>query len=275
MNDLTDLEKLCIHTITTKPWTIEESIEHYARAGVQGITLWRDALENRNRQTIRKRIQDAGLNIVSMCRGGFFPGDTAEKRELAIEDNLRLIDEAADVGAPHIVLVCGSEPNISLEESRQQIMEGISRIYGHAREKGVKLAIEPLHPMYADSRSAVNTMEQANDMCETLCLKNVGIAVDIYHLWWDPHLQEEIKRAGKSDNIMAFHTCDWKNPTTDFLLDRGLMGEGIAPIREIRSWVENGGFKGYVEVEIFSELHWKKDQKTFLEEIIQAYKDFA
>ncbi|MDA3957051.1 sugar phosphate isomerase/epimerase [Oceanispirochaeta sp.] len=275
MKELTNLDRLCVHTITTKPWSIEESIEQYARAGVKGITIWRDTLENRDRRLIRKKIKDAGLEVVSICRGGFFPKATAGERERAIDDNLALIDEAAEVGAPHIVLVCGAEPTISLAQSRHQIMEGISRINSYARDKGVKLAIEPLHPMYADSRSAVNTMEQANDMWEQLNSKNIGIAVDIYHLWWDPHLQDEIKRAGAADSIMAFHTCDWKNPTTDFLLDRGLMGEGIAPIMEIRSWVEDAGFKGFIEVEIFSEYHWKKDQKIFLNEVINAYRQFA
>ena len=275
MKELNNLNRLCIHTITTKPWTIEESIEKYARAGVKGITIWRDTLENRNRKEIGKKIEDAGLEIISMCRGGFFPKATAEERQISIKDNLALIDEAAEVGAPLIVLVCGAEPTLSLDQSRNQITEGIIQMNSYAREKGVKLAIEPLHPMYADTRSAVNTMEQANDMCEEINDGNVGIAVDVYHLWWDHHLKEQISRAGAKNNIMAFHTCDWKSPTTDLLLDRGLMGEGIAPIREIRSWVEQAGFNGFIEVEVFSENHWKKDQNIFLGEIIEAYKQFA
>jgi sugar phosphate isomerase/epimerase len=275
MNELKNLDRMCIHTITTKPWSIEESIEKYSRAGVKGITIWRDTLDNRSKKSVRKQAKDAGLEIVSMCRGGFFPKATAEERQLSINDNLALIDEAAEVGSPLIVLVCGAEPSISLEQSRDQIREGIAKIHPHARERGVKLAIEPLHPMYADTRSAINTMEQANNLCEQLNFENVGIAVDVYHLWWDPHLKSEIKRAGVNNNIFAFHTCDWKSPTTDFLWDRGLMGEGIAPIKEIRSWVEDTGFKGFVEVEVFSDNHWKKDQNIYLKEIIGAYRQFA
>ena len=121
-----------------------------------------------------------------------------------------------------------------------------------AKAAGVKLAIEPLHPMYADTRSAINTLAQANDMAEALNSPWVGVAVDVYHLWWDPALENEIERCGRNNNLLAFHICDWKSPTIDMLNDRGLMGEGCIPIRKIRSWVEEAGFNGFIEVEIFS-----------------------
>lgn len=174
-----------------------------------------------------------------------------------------------------IVLVCGADPSQPLEDSRKQIHDGIAAIIPEAKAAGVKLAIEPLHPMYADTRSAINTLAQANDLAESLDTPWVGVAVDVYHLWWDPSLENEIKRCGKNNNLLAFHICDWKSPTTDMLNDRGLMGEGCIPLRKIRSWVEDAGFKGFIEVEIFSNEYWKQDQSEFLKRIVKAYQDYA
>ena len=161
----------------------------------------------------------------------------------------------------------------SLEESRKQIHDGIAAILPDAQAAGIKLAIEPLHPMYADTRSAINTLSQANDMAEIFNSPFVGVAVDVYHLWWDATLQQEIKRCGKNNNLFAFHVCDWKSPTTDILNDRGLMGEGCIPIKQITEWVDATGFQGFREVEIFSNIYWKEDQHLFLEKIITAYKE--
>ena len=272
---LSDTSKLCIHTITTKPWPIEEAIEQYRRAGVGGITVWRQALEGRDVAATGRRIQDAGLAVVSLCRGGFFPASDADGLQAAIDENLRTIDEAAALGAPLVVLVCGAVPGQPLEISRQQIRDGIAAVLPHAADCGVKLAIEPLHPMYADSRSAVNTMQQANAMCATLDSPFVGVAVDVYHLWWDPNLEAEIRRCGEMDRLFAFHVCDWKTPTEDMLNDRGLMGEGCIPIPTIRGWVEQAGFNGFNEVEIFSNKYWAEDQSDFLQKIKAAYLEYV
>jgi sugar phosphate isomerase/epimerase len=272
---LSDTTKLCVHTITTKPWPIEKAIEQYRAMGVKGMTVWRQALEGRDPARIGERIREAGLSIVSLCRGGFFPGFDQAARQAAIDDNLKAIDEAAELGAPLIVLVCGAVPGQPLAESRQQIRDGIAAILPHAEACQVKLAIEPLHPMYADSRSAVNTLKQANDMAETFDSPYVGVAVDVYHLWWDPDLKAEIQRCGQADNLLAFHVCDWKTPTEDLLNDRGLMGEGCIPIPTIRGWVESAGFAGFNEVEIFSHRHWAKDQAVFLQEIKAAYLKYV
>ncbi|HEX6171039.1 MAG TPA: sugar phosphate isomerase/epimerase family protein [Chitinophagaceae bacterium] len=270
---LADLSQLCIHTITTKPWSIEEAAKNYSGEGVKGITVWRDALANRDIKQTGQLLRDQGLNIVSLCRGGFFPNKEKEKRKLAIENNLRAIEEAAELGAPLIVLVCGADPAQSLEDSRKQIQEGIQTILPQAKAAGVKLAIEPLHPMYADTRSAINTLGQANDMARQINSSYVGVAVDVYHLWWDPNLEQEIKRCGENDHLFAFHICDWNSPTVDILLDRGLMGDGCIPVNKIRSWVEATGFKGFYEVEIFSNKYWQQDQSQFLKKIIKAYKE--
>jgi len=270
---LTDLSQLCIHTITTKPWSIEEAAKNYSAEGVKGITVWRDALVDRNVKKTGKLLRDHGLNIVSLCRGGFFPNKEKEKRKLAIEDNLIAIEEAAELETQLIVLVCGADPTQSLEDSRMQIQEGIQTILPQAEAAGIKLAIEPLHPMYADTRSAINTLAQANDMAEQINSPYVGVAVDVYHLWWDPSLEQEIKRCGENDHLLAFHICDWNSPTVDILLDRGLMGDGCIPVNKIRSWVEATGFNGFYEVEIFSNKYWQQDQSQFLKRIIKAYKE--
>ncbi|MCK9640382.1 MAG: sugar phosphate isomerase/epimerase [Prolixibacteraceae bacterium] len=269
--EIKDLSKLCVHTLTTKPWNIEECVKNYAAAGIKGITIWRNVLENRNLAEVKKLLDEFDMDVVSLARGGFFPSVDPQKRQTAIDDNLFAIEQAAGVGAPSIVLVCGADGGQSLEKSREQIAEGILKILPSAQRAGVKLSIEPLHPMYAGDRSAINTIRQANDLAEAINSPWVGVAVDVYHLWWDPELRQEIKRCAAHNNLFAFHVCDWNVPTMDFLNDRGLMGDGCINVPEIRSWMEEAGFSGYNEVEIFSDKYWATDQKSYLEKIKQAY----
>lgn len=273
--NLTDFSKLCVHTLTTKPWNLRECVENFSSAAIQGITIWRNVLENQNLKEAQQILNDHNMDVVSVARGGFFPSVEAAKRNEAIDDNLLAIEQAAAVGAPVIVLVCGADGDQSLEKSRDQIKEGIEKILPAAKAAGVKLAIEPLHPMYAGDRSAINTMAQANDVAEQINSDFVGIAVDVYHLWWDNYLQEEIIRCGDNENLFAFHVCDWNVPTIDFLNDRGLMGDGCINIQEIRGWVEDAGFTGYNEVEIFSDKYWATDQFEYLEKIKNAYLNFT
>ncbi len=269
---LTDLSRLCIHTITTKPLDIETAIDKYAALGVSGITVWRDAYGKFKPRQIGEMIRKSGIEPVSLCRGGFFPSVTRSNREAAIADNIAAIEEANEMGMPLIVLVCGADPGQSPETSRDQIRDGIEAILPRAAELNVKLAIEPLHPVYADTRSAVNTMKQANDMAGYFNSPWLGVAVDVYHVWWDEDLQSEIIRCGQANRLFAFHVCDWKVPATDILLDRGIMGEGCIDIRRIRQWVNQAGFNGFNEVEIFSEIHWKTNQDEYLKRIIEAYR---
>ncbi|MEN6454437.1 MAG: sugar phosphate isomerase/epimerase family protein [Prolixibacteraceae bacterium] len=270
-SEIKDFSRLCVHTQTTRPWDLKTCIENYSAAGIHGITVWRNLLENQNLNEAKKQLNDNEMNVVSLCRGGFFPSVSFEKRKDAIRDNLLAIEQAAEIGAPMIVLVCGADPEQSLEKSREQIAEGITRILPAARASKVKLAIEPLHPMYAGNRSAVNTLKQANDLAGLINSEWVGVAVDVYHLWWDERLKKEISRCGRHHHLFAFHICDWNVPTADFLNDRGLMGDGCIDIPEIRSWVEDAGFTGYHEVEVFSDKYWATDQKQYLEKIKQAY----
>jgi sugar phosphate isomerase/epimerase len=268
---LTDCSRLCVHTITTKPWSIEEASERYAAAGVKGVSVWRQWLEGREIAKVGRDLRAAGLDVVSLCRGGFFPARDAAGRAAAIDDNRRAIDAAQALGAPLIVLVCGAVPGQALDVSRSQIADGIAALLDQAQAASLRLAIEPLHPMYADARSAINTLRQANDLCDRLAAPQLGVAVDVYHLWWDPELRSQIDRCARAGRLFAFHVCDWRTPTEDLLNDRGLMGEGCIPLRQIRGWVEQAGFRGFIEVEIFSHRYWAMEQGEFLEKIKLAY----
>jgi sugar phosphate isomerase/epimerase len=266
------MSRLCVHTITTKPLNLDQYLIEFPKRGISGITIWRQAIEGRELATVKRQIADSGMEIVSLCRGGFFPSSTAAGRRAAIDDNLLAIEQANAIGAPLIVLVCGAVPGLSLMESRKQIADGIAAVLPAAEQAGVKLAIEPLHPMYADDRSAVNTIQQAHEICDALgSPKMLGIAVDVYHVWWDPELKEQIDHAGRTGRLQAFHICDWKTPTTDLLNDRGLMGEGCINIRQISDWVDATGFTGHREVEIFSHKWWSGDQGEFLDQITSSY----
>lgn len=267
------LDNFCIHTITTKLWDLDTAAREYAAAGVKGISIWRDAVQafDGDMRAAGQMVRDEGLDIVSYVRGGFFTGLEIVDRQKAIYENKTIIDEASELGAPLIVLVVGASQGQSLFDSRQQITDGIAAVLPHAQAAGVKLGIEPLHPMYADSRSAISTMGQANAVCDALDHPFVGIALDVFHVWWDDQLEAQTKIAGEKNRLFAFHICDWKDQPEDMLNDRGLMGEGVIDIPQIRSWVYASGFSGYEEVEIFSNKYWDMDQDEYLQLIKQAY----
>lgn len=272
---MTDLSQLCIHTITTKPWPIETAIEKYSQAGIKGISIWQNAVEGKDLAKIKQMLDDHRMEVVSYVRGGFFPSASEGKRQEAIDHNKRLLEEAAALGAPLLVLVCGADPAQSLPVSRAQIQFGIEACIETAAQHQVRLGIEPLHPMYADTRSAISTLGQANDLAEGIQSEWVGIVVDVYHLWWDPDLEKEIRRCGNNGHLLAYHICDWRIPTADMLNDRGLMGEGCIPLKEIKGYVETAGFRGYHEVEIFSNRWWAADQDEFLGKIVEAYGEIG
>lgn len=267
------MDRLCIHTITNKPWSLDTLLEKYAGSGVPALTVWEDAIREAGARSAGDKLAASGLKVVSYARGGFFPDLDAAKRAANIDRNKRMIEDASLIGAPLLVLVCGADPGQSLQESRDQIKAGIERILPFASASGVKLAIEPLHPMYADTRSAINTLSAANDLAEYFASEWVGVAIDVYHLWWDPDLEMQIKRCGRNRSILAFHICDWKTPTEDLLLDREIMGRGCIPVGEISRWVDQAGFAGHREVEIFSDHYWKQDQDEFLRNILRAYQE--
>jgi len=261
---------LSLNTATVREqWTLAQMIEACARHGVTGISPWRDKLAELGAAKAAAMIRAHGLSVTGLCRGGMFPAATEAGRQAAIEDNLRAIDDAATLGAKCLVLVCGGLPvgSRDLPGARAMVRDGIAAILGHARAAGVPLAIEPLHPMYAADRCCINTLAQALELCDELG-DGVGIAVDIYHVWWDPGLEASLRAAGS--RLMGFHLCDWLVPTTDMLLDRGMMGDGVADIPRIRSWMEESGYSGPQEVEIFSAQNWWKRDP---DEVLQVYKE--
>ena len=270
-----DARLLSLNTATVRErWNLAQMIEGCARHGIRGISPWRDKLDELGAAEAARRILAAGLTVTGLCRGGMFPARTQAGRKAAIRDNLKAIEDAATIGAKCLVLVVGGLPAKSrdLAGAREQVMEGIAAILPHARQCGVPLAIEPLHPMYAADRACVNTLAQALDLCDALNPKRsgaLGVAVDVYHVWWDPELQAQIKRAGRK-RILAYHICDWLVPTTDLLLDRGMMGDGVIDLPLIRSWVEAAGYGGFQEVEIFSERDWWRRDA---DEVLAACKE--
>ena len=256
-------ELLSLNTATVREkWNLREMIEGCARHGIRGISPWRDQLAALGVKEAAKMIRNNGLTVTGLCRGGLFPAADRKGRQAALDDNLRAIDEAAALGARCLVLVAGGLPAGSkdLKGAREMVRDGIGEAFEHARSAGVPLAIEPLHPMYCADRACVNTLSQALDLCDELDAGKggaLGVAVDVYHVWWDPQLESQIERAGDK-RLLAFHICDWLVPTTDLLNDRGMMGDGVIDLPLIRSWMEAAGYRGFHEVEIFSARNWWK-----------------
>jgi sugar phosphate isomerase/epimerase len=268
---------------------LPDIIEACARRGIRAISPWRDQVAAAGLVTIANLVKAHGLELSGYCRGGMFPAADAAGRAAARDDNRRAVDEACELGAPCLVLVVGGLPGAlaghaahkDLALARAQVRDGIAELLDYARVARMPLAIEPLHPMYAADRACVNTLEQALDLCEALDpdgaaaarpKADLGVAVDVYHVWWDPKLQSQIERAG-ARRLHAFHVCDWLTPTTDLLNDRGMMGDGVIDIPRIRSWVEAQGFSGYSEVEIFSTNDWwRRDHEEVLDTCIARHR---
>ncbi len=268
---MADPARTSLNTATVREqWTLEQCIEGCARHGFAGISPWRDKLAEMGVERAARQIRDAGLQVTGLCRGGMFPAANEAGRAAALDDNRRAVDEAAAIGAACLVLVVGGMPEGSkdLAGARQQVRDGIAATLDYARTASMPLAIEPLHPMYAADRACVNTLRQANDLCDELG-DGVGVAVDVYHVWWDPELSAQIARAGR-ERILAVHVCDWLVPTRDLLLDRGMMGDGVIDIPAIRRAVEQAGYDGLYEVEIFSAANWwKRDPDEVMRIILE------
>jgi sugar phosphate isomerase/epimerase len=274
-SELKDLSRCAIHTQTNKPWSLERCIAGYGKAGIGAVSVWRHTLEPIGAKTAGKMLRDAGMRVPALVRGGFFVAGDPAARRAAIDANFVCIDEAREIGAEMIVLVVGAVPGMPLEEARRHVADGIAALLPHAASAGVKLAIEPLHPMYAADKSCINRMAEARKVCEQLKHPMLGIAVDVYHVWWDPDLRSEIALAGEQRTLFGFHVCDWRVDTRHLLTDRGLMGDGCIDIRTIRGWVEEAGFRGYNEVEVFSEQYWAMDQDQYVERIRSAYVEYV
>jgi sugar phosphate isomerase/epimerase len=262
MRDLSrDKSLLAINSATVKPWTLEQLVEGCARAGITGIAPWRDIVQVVGIEKAGSMIRSAGLTVTCYCRGGLFPAADEAGRRAALDDNRRAVDEAAGIGARCLVLIAGGLPKGSkdLAGAHEQVRDGLAALLPYALDAGVPLAIEPLHPMYAADRACVNTLAHANDLCDELG-EGMGVAVDAYHLWWDPDLPRQIERCGK--RILTYHVCDWLVPTKDLLLDRGMPGDGVIDLPGLRRMVEATGYDGHIDVEIFSAQDWWKREPS-------------
>jgi sugar phosphate isomerase/epimerase len=285
MRDFTqDHQWLSINTATVKKqWPLDRIIDECAQRGIRAISPWRDQVAAVGLDKIAQQLRHTGIELSGYCRGGFYPAADAAGRQAALFDNYRAIDEAKTLNAPCLVLVVGALPGAlagkpeytDISRARNEVFDGIASSLEYARTAGMPLAIEPLHPMQAAERACVNTLEHALDICDALDPNRtgaLGVAVDAYHVWWDPKLESQIARAGKS-RLLAWHVCDWLTPTRDLLNDRGMMGDGVIELQKIRGQMESAGYAGFAEVEIFSELDWwQRPGEEVLDTCISRHK---
>lgn len=279
---------LSINTATVRKalgadWPLAQILDACAARGIRAVSPWRDQVAAAGLEATAKQIRALGLELSGYCRGGMFTYSDAASRQASRDDNRRALDEACTLNATCLVLVVGGLPGAlagkaahrDIAGAREQVTEGIAALLEDARERRMPLAIEPLHPMYAADRACINTMAQALDVCDALDPQRsgaLGVAVDVYHVWWDPQLEAQIARAGR-ERLLAFHVCDWLTPTTDLLNDRGMMGDGVIDIPRIRGWVEAQGFAGYSEAEIFSSGNWwQRDGGEVLDTCIARHR---
>ncbi len=284
MRDLaTGPSLLSVNTATVrKQGGLPEIIEACARHGIAAISPWRDQVAAVGLERAGRAIKDAGLELSGYCRGGLFPA-TGEHVMAARDDNRRTVDEAVSLGAPCVIVVAGGLPQFArpgstaskdIVAARSMIEDGIAELLAYARQANMPLALEPLHPMYAADRAAVNTLAQALDMADRLDAGGtaLGVAVDIYHTWWDPDLYAGIARAGRAKRLIAYHVSDWLVPTKDMLNDRGMMGDGVVDLRRVRQAVEDAGYTGLIEAEIFSDYWWSQPMDHVLETCVERYR---
>jgi sugar phosphate isomerase/epimerase len=287
MRDLSQhLELLSLNTATVrKQAQLDRIIEAAVARRIGMIDPWRDQVQAIGIDKVARHMRDAGVRLSGYCRGGFYTGANAKELAAALDDNRRAIDEAKALGSPCLVLVVGSLPgalsgkpqSIDITLARNQVRDGIAASLDHARSVGMPLAIEPLHPMQAADRACVNTLEQALDLCDELDPGNtgaLGVALDAYHVWWDPKLAAQIKRAGAS-RLLAYHICDWLVQTRDLLNDRGMPGDGVIELKKLRGLVEGAGYQGAVEIEIFSDAWWSRPMEEVLDVCVSRYKSIA
>ncbi|WP_341684560.1 sugar phosphate isomerase/epimerase family protein [Nocardia farcinica] len=273
--DLTDpYRSLSLNTATTKRWTLAEAVDGAARAGLGAIGLWRDRVQEVGVAAAAKLVADTGLRVSSLCRGGFLtaPGDG----QSALDDNRRAIDEAAALGTRELVMVMGGIADRDLAAARARVEERLALLAPYAAERGVRLALEPLHPMFCADRAVISTLAQALTMARPYPAETVGVVVDTFHLWWDPLLEDQIAQAGAEGRISSYQVCDWLNPmAADPLLSRGMMGDGVIDFATIGGWVRTAGYRGDVEVEIFNAAVWEADGHSVIETMKQRYRELV
>ena len=271
---MSDFSRLALNSATTKHWTLEQVIDGCARAGIPAIGPWRDRVAEVGTERAAKLISNAGLRVSSLCRGGFLTAADAQGREAAVQDNRAAILEAEILGTRELFLVVGGLPDGDRDvvAARQRVADRLAELVPFAAEHGVRLVLEPLHPMYAADRALLSTLKQALDLAAPYPAETVGVAVDTFHVWWDPELREQIARAGRENRIASYQICDFNLPiATDALLSRGLMGDGVIDFATITGWVAEAGYTGDIEVEIFNQQIWDNPGDELLETIKDRY----
>lgn len=275
---LGDLSRFSINQMTVKQLSMPELVDTCLELGVPGVGLWRAPVETYGLEETAKLVRDAGLAVTTLCRGGFFTAlDPAERAE-ALADNRRAIDEAATLGTDTLVLVSGGLPAGSkdLHGARERIADALGELGPYAAANGVRLAIEPLHPMYASDRCVVSTLTQALDLAERFPANQVGVAVDTYHIWWDDQAPAQVARAGAGDRIHTFQLADWTTPLPEGVLNgRGQIGDGAIDMREWKGYVEAAGYTGPIEVELFNDGLWARDGREVLAETAARFVEHA
>jgi sugar phosphate isomerase/epimerase len=284
MRDLAgDLRHLSINTATLrKQLALPAIIEACVKRGIGAICPWRDQVHAAGLAAVARQVKAAGLHVSGYCRGGFFPAADAAGLRAALEDNRTAVDEAKALDATCLVLVVGSLPGAltgkptskDIGLARAQVLDGIAATLEYAKGVGMPLAVEPPASHAGAERACINTLEHALDICDALDPGRsgaLGVALDVYHCWWDPKLESQIARAG-AKRLLAYHVCDWLVPTRDLLNDRGMMGDGIVELRKVRAWVEAAGYTGAIEVEIFSDHWWARPADEVLDTCIARYQ---
>jgi sugar phosphate isomerase/epimerase len=266
-----DLSRLSFNQITAERASLAEVVEACARDGVPYLAVWRHKLAETGLERAVRLTRDAGVRVSSVCRGGMFPATTRAEREARLADNRRAVDEAAALGAAVLVLVCGAAPpqHNDLAAARRMVADGIAALAPYAAACGVRLGIEPMHPAFAAERSCITTLAEARCLAERFDPAVVGIVADVYHIWWDPELEHEI--AGAAGRLVGFHVSDWLVPVENVLMNRGMMGDGVIELRKIRTAVEQAGYMGPIEVEIFNEAVWSTPLDALVPLIRQRY----
>ncbi|CAL9274122.1 sugar phosphate isomerase/epimerase family protein [Streptomyces rochei] len=271
---MSDLARFSINQMTVKQLSLPELTAACRDLGVGNVGLWREPVQAYGVEAAAKLVRDAGLTVTTLCRGGFLTATDPDARARALADNRRAVDEAATLGTDTLVLVSGGLPpgDKDLRAARERIADALAELGPYAEEHGVRLAIEPLHPMYASDRCVVSTLTQALDLAERFPAHQVGVTVDTYHIWWDDRAPEQIARAGAGGRIHTFQLADWTTPLPEGVLNgRGQIGDGAIDMREWQGYVEAAGYTGAIEVELFNEGLWARDGREVLAETAQRF----
>ena len=266
---MADLQRLSLNQATVQNWNVAQAVEGCVRHGIPSIALWRHKIAETGLAASAQHVRDVRLHVSSVCRGGMFVAASAEERRKRIEDNFRAVDEAAALQADSLVMVVGASPTVKINDARTMVADGLAELVPYAKQHGVKIGLEPLHPMYAGDRSVLNTIDQALAMASPYAVDEVGLVLDTFHFWWDPYALDQIKRS--AGRIFGFHVCDWITPMPDMLLGRGMMGDGAIDNHGYRMAVEAAGYNGPIEVEIFNQALWDTDGDAVLATVVDRF----